>query len=245
MIRYSTCRACSGLLWVAAEGQTTHAFCDAPTYPPAPSMLAAALWYASLGWPVFPLLAEGEIVPSTGEPATGKQPATRHGFKDATVDLTVITHWWTTAPNRNIGLPTGVRFDVIDIDVPEGLPILERLSAERDRKVHGWVDTPSGGVHLYTRPTGGPNRAHPGMDYRGSGGYVVAPPSCVAAGAWRWRDRPSPLVTGTDGVEPLFAKFAAQVEWITRNTPTDEQLARFDALRAELTAFEDQGLVNA
>lgn len=247
MIRYSTCRTCGNLLWIEEEGQDTHQFCESFPPPAAPSMLTAALWYANLGWPVFPLLMEGEIVPSTGEPSTGKQPATRHGFKDATCDLAVVTQWWAAAPNRNIGLPTGVRFDVIDIDVPEGLTFFERLSAERDRAVHGWVDTPSGGVHLYVTPTGAPNRGRfqPGVDYRGKGGYVVAPPSAVAAGAWRWRDRPSPLVAGTDGIEPLFAKFAAQVEWITRNEPTADQLTKFDALRHQLVHFEDQRLTSA
>jgi hypothetical protein len=249
VIRYSTCRTCGNLLWIEAESQDVHRFCNPQPPPAAPSMLTAALWYASIGWPVFPLLTEGEIVPSTGEPSTGKQPATTHGFKDATTDLAAVTQWWATAPNRNIGLPTGVRFDVIDIDVPEGLPTLERLSAERDRAVHGWVDTPSGGVHLYITPTGAPNRGKrrfwPGVDFRGAGGYVVAPPSMTSTGTWRWRDRPSPLVVGTDGVEPLFTKFAAQVEWITRNEPTADQLTKFDALRHQLGHFEDQGLMSA
>lgn len=197
MIRYSTCRACGGLVQITEDDQDVHPLCAPQARRETPEMLTAALWYAGLGWPVFPLLAEGEIVPSTGEPSTGKQPATRHGFKDATTDPAVVTRWWTDAPYRNIGLATGVRFDVIDIDVPEGLSTLERLSAERDRAVHGWVDTPSGGTHLYVRPTGVPNKGHfrPGVDYRGMGGYVVAPPSLVSIGEWRWRDLPSPVIT--------------------------------------------------
>lgn len=197
MIRYSTCRDCGGLVQLTETDQDVHPMCAPQAPPPTPTMLTAALWYAGIGWPVFPLLAEGEIVPSTGEPSNGKHPATRHGFKDASTDPAVITQWWTYAPNRNVGLATGVRFDVIDIDVPDGFATLERLS-ETDRAVHGWVDTPSGGIHLYITPTGIPNKARwlPGTDYRGKGGYVVAPPSRVAAGAWQWRHRPSPLVTG-------------------------------------------------
>jgi hypothetical protein len=197
MIRYSTCRDCGGLVQITEDDQDVHPLCTPQAPPPTPTMLTAALWYAGIGWPVFPLLAEGEIVPSTGEPSTGKQPATRHGFKDATCDPAVITQWWTYAPNRNIGLATGVRFDVIDIDVPDGLATLERLS-ETDRAVHGWVHTPSGGVHLYITPTGEPNagRWMPGTDYRGAGGYVVAPPSRVTAGSWHWKHRPSPVITG-------------------------------------------------
>jgi hypothetical protein len=41
------------------------------------------------------------------------------------------------------------------------------------------VYTPRGGRHLYVAPSGDGNAANfrPGLDYRGAGGYVVAPPS--------------------------------------------------------------------
>jgi hypothetical protein len=39
----------------------------------------AALQYAAHGWPVFPV--------------RGKEPRTRHGFKDATVDAGQIRAW--------------------------------------------------------------------------------------------------------------------------------------------------------
>lgn len=196
MIRYSTCRACGDMVQVTDDGQDVHPLCDPVAAKPPPTMMAAACWYAGMGWPVFPLLNEGEIVPSTGEPSTGKQPATRHGFKDATCDLVQVVDWWTQTPNRNIGLATGVRFDVIDID-PLGLPVLEQFRQRSDRAVHGWVDTPRGGAHLYVLPTGRRNSATPqGVDWRGEGGYVVAPPSAVAKGGWRWHDLPSPVITG-------------------------------------------------
>jgi hypothetical protein len=185
VILYGTCRDCGNLMEITHDTQHVHPFC-APMGPPSspPSKLDAALWYVSLGWPVFPLLPGG------------KRPATRNGFKDATTDAGEITRWWSEEPNRNIGLPTGVRFDVIDIDVPEGLDTLRELS-KRDTFVHGWVDTASGGTHLYIKPTGEPNSARweSGVDYRGQGGYVVAPPS-VAKGTWRWKHLPSPVITG-------------------------------------------------
>jgi Bifunctional DNA primase/polymerase, N-terminal len=183
---------------ITRDSQHVHPMCD-PVGPPEsePSLMESALWYAGLGWPVFPILAEGEVNPKTGEIATGKQPATRRGYKDATTDVDQITRWWSQAPNRNIGLPTGVRFDVIDIDVPDGLATLEQLRGV-DRAVHGWVNTASGGVHLYIMPTGKPNKSRwlPGTDYRGVGGYAVAPPSKVGSGSWRWKHLPSPVVTG-------------------------------------------------
>jgi hypothetical protein len=48
--------------------------------------------------------------------------------------------------------------------------------------------TPNG-VHLYFLPTGLGNRARfrPGLDWRGAGGYVIAPPSVGVDGTvYRW-----------------------------------------------------------
>ena len=146
--------------------------------------LNAALWYAGLGWPVFPLQTQG------------KTPATRNGFKDATIDIDQIKTWWTDNPTHNIGLPTGLNFDVIDIDGPEGiramywgdhaphdtLTVIGKVSTSRD-----------GGQHIYVPPTGRGNAASilPSIDYRGKGGYVVAPPSTGANGRrYTWLQPP-------------------------------------------------------
>lgn len=56
------------------------------------------------------------------------------------------------------------------------------------------VRTGSGGWHFWFSPTGFGNRVRllPGLDWRGSGGYVVAPPSRHATGAdYRWVHRPT------------------------------------------------------
>jgi hypothetical protein len=69
-------------------------------------MLEAALAYARHGIPVFPLVPNG------------KTPLTAHGFKDATTDEAKIMEWWSTTPEANIGMPTGLvtRRSVIDED---------------------------------------------------------------------------------------------------------------------------------
>jgi hypothetical protein len=150
----------------------------------------AAAWYAQhYNWPVFPL--------RPGE----KTPATPHGFKDATTDLDRIRRFWDAAPLHNIGVPTGHLFDVIDIDLPHGPKqwgLLRNQPGARD--IHGIVRTASGGLHIYIEPTGMGNKAgiRPGIDYRGQGGYVVAPPSWLGPGAgqWKWISKPSPHITG-------------------------------------------------
>lgn len=161
-----------------------------------PRLLDAAVRYAEWGWPVFPLKPHS------------KQPATRHGFHDATTDVTRLAAWWTTHPGHNIGLPTGHAFDVIDVDPPAGarsyLELLEQEDTRTGRgdlpDCHGLAATASGGMHLYVKPTGEGNTAgiEPGIDYRGMGGYVVAPPSTLGTRgrAWSWTVKPSPALTG-------------------------------------------------
>lgn len=159
-----------------------------------PRLGAAAATYASWGWPVFPLKPHS------------KTPATRHGFKDATTDLERIRAWWTRHPTHNVGLPTGHLFDVIDVDVPAGPRTLIQLAdvtnPDTGRPLlpdaHALAATSSGGMHYYIKPQGKGNRAAmmPGIDFRGVGGYVVAPPSTLGAPgrAWSWVAPPSPEI---------------------------------------------------
>jgi len=149
-----------------------------------PRLHAAALAYASWGWPVFPLKPHA------------KTPATRNGFKDATTNRERIDAWWKQHPNSNIGLPTGIKFDVIDFDPPEGAKSFIDMTDDLPH-VHAQVCTPSGGIHLYVKSTGDGNatRIAPGVDWRGIGGYVVAPPSLLGEGrSWSWTHQPSPAI---------------------------------------------------
>ncbi len=138
------------------------------------ALARAAHWYASNGVAVF------LIQPRDKKPFAGSR-----GFKDATTDLTVVASWWQRSPDANVGLPTGLRFDVIDVDGPDGYQSLATLKeASALPPLLGTVYTPRGGRHLYVAPTGRGNSAGlaPGIDYRGLGGYVVAPPSVGATG---------------------------------------------------------------
>ena len=46
-----------------------------------------------------------------------KRPFTAHGFKDASTDPDVIRRWWTRWPSALIGVPTGIKFCVVDVDL--------------------------------------------------------------------------------------------------------------------------------
>jgi bifunctional DNA primase/polymerase-like protein len=177
----------------------------------------AALGYASRGIPVLPLhyplphpgglqllggdrRLTGRAVkagcscrdPGCGQP--GKHPLgslVPHGVKDATCNRARILAWWTRHPQANIGLATGHRFDVLDVDGPAGARAIRILAAEHGLESSGpLVRTGGGGWHFYLAPTGLGN-VHPTglahVDWRGRGGYVVAPPSGHASGhPYRW-----------------------------------------------------------
>lgn len=149
------------------------------------ALLGAALWYASNGVAVFPCQAGG------------KAPATRNGFKDASTDPAQIREWWATNRHYNIGLPTGHSFDVFDIDGPQGMVALgDYMDTGQFPARIGLALTPRG-RHYYVPPNLEARNATgllPGVDYRGLGGYVIAPPSRTEAGNYTWIE---PLTIGT------------------------------------------------
>ncbi|TAM71618.1 MAG: DNA primase [Microbacteriaceae bacterium] len=138
----------------------------------------AARLFAQVGVPVFP------CVPG------GKRPLTGHGFHDASADVRRVASWWRRWPGANIGIPTGPTsgVDVVDVDVhPTGSGYAALRRARVAGLVSGWaalVRTPSGGLHVYfpadpARPQPSWQAAGAQMDFRGAGGYIIAPPSTV------------------------------------------------------------------
>ncbi|GIF19110.1 hypothetical protein BJ973_006156 [Actinoplanes tereljensis] len=159
--------------------------------------LTAALAYARHGIPVLPVHTPD---PSGGCSCDrgvrcdrpGKHPRLRHGLTDASTDPRQIELWWARWPAANLGLRTGIAMDVADIDSAEGWHGLIHLLGG-SLPAGPRVRTGGGGWHLWFRPTGFGNRVHllPGLDWRGAGGYVVAPPSRHAGGGdYRWVRRP-------------------------------------------------------
>jgi hypothetical protein len=129
------------------------------------------------GQPVFPCRSTGE---------TAKAPLTKNGLKDATLDLGQVQRWWKARGDSAIGIPTGIIWDVLDVDVKRSqdgrvhLPYLHHLGLLNGCK--RVVRTPSGGWHLYFKTAPGlTNKASAqlGLDVRSKGGYVLAPPSYI------------------------------------------------------------------
>lgn len=156
------------------------------------SMKEQALYYSRLGLAVFPV--------KLGT----KAPLTKHGFKDASKDTGQIEEWWTRWPSANIGIATGAASGglvVIDLDVKKEKGIDGRVTLREWEAEHGklpdntWVAiTGSGGYHyFYHSDTQVKTSAglYEGIDIRGEGGYVVAPPSIHENGRlYEWEQAP-------------------------------------------------------
>lgn len=140
--------------------------------------LSKALELAESGHPVFPCRTEGELA---------KKPYTDHGFQDSSTDPEEIREWWSRWPDAAIGYPTGIKYDVLDIDIKEsnGVSALNFLKSFGLLSGHvKSVKTPSKGIHLYfpadiDRPLSNKQVASAGIDVRGLGGYVIIPPSVI------------------------------------------------------------------
>lgn len=150
---------------------------------------AAALRYAALGYAVIPLVRGGkrphQMLGNVG------------GVHLASKDPTQIAEWWSLDMAANIGVATGKKDShlvVIDLDVKGGVngkSSFARYLRENSLPFPGdvpYVETPSGGRHLWLRPATGPRYGNetdpsdrigilPGVDVRGKGGLIVAPPS--------------------------------------------------------------------
>ena len=161
-------------------------------------MLNEALAYAKRGWRVLPLHTIKSGTCTCGRAkcqSPGKHPRARRGVLDSTVDAKQIKAWWKRWPHANVGIATGKGSGlvVLDVDAEGGEDSLHTLELEHEPL----PDTPEshtggGGRHLlFEHPDDGlvPNKVgiERGLDVRGDGGYIVAPPSSHQSGhAYAW-----------------------------------------------------------
>jgi Bifunctional DNA primase/polymerase, N-terminal len=151
--------------------------------------LKAALALASRGLSVFPITPHKKFPPLVAWKSM------------ATTDQNIITDWWTQWSDCNIGVATGKKSGVwvFDVDMKKGkngeaeLRRLEKQHGKLPATVesitpHGgrqiWFKMPDNEVKCSVEKIGG------GLDVKGDGGYVLAPPSFVSdddgAGGYIW-----------------------------------------------------------
>jgi hypothetical protein len=156
------------------------------------SALKYALEYAQRGWPVLPLHTpdeRGRCSCRKGDcKSVGKHPRTMNGLKDATTDEATISRWWGMWPDANIGIRTGAESGIVVLDVDprnsgnKSLAALELNNGELPETLAS--NTGGDGRHiLFVRPDAELSKsAGEGLDIKGEGGYIVAPPSLHASG---------------------------------------------------------------
>ncbi len=136
-----------------------------------------------LGKAVFPLSPNSKL------PLIAKKDGGR-GVHDATTDREQIEAWWTRCPTANVGMATGPVSGcwVLDVD-PNTSEDGAKWLADKEAEFGPLPATPEsrtlkGGRHLLFRwndafPVGNRVGFVKGLDARGDGGYIVAPPSAV------------------------------------------------------------------
>lgn len=182
----------------------------------------AALAYALVGRPVFPL-----------KPGA-KEPLTPNGFKDATTDVATIRAWWDRWPNANVGgtlIGDEVVLDFDDETALAGLDLPPTMTAITARGLHMWYR--ARGVSK-AKLTARVDRLVAGK------GYVVFPPSIHPGGAvYRWSedspDELAPLPAWAMG-EPSRQRGA------TEDVPTWSEGGRNDGLTRLVGAMRRAGL---
>lgn len=107
--------------------------------------------------------------------------------------LEEIKAWWEQWPHAMIGIVTGRLSDVcaIDVDTDEGKEAIQEYIP--DSLLMPTVQTPGGGQHMYFKPPencpSNNSKLIIGCDFRGEGGYIIAPPSVNDADkVYSWLD---------------------------------------------------------
>ena len=179
-------------------------------------MLGTALALARKNIAVFPCRARD------------KRPATERGLKDATTDKDVIRRWWGERSDYNLAIATGSvsQVFVVDIDGLDAELELRKLEAAHGALPPTVEVITARGRHCYFKMPDAPLRNSagkiaPGVDVRGDGGYVLAPPSVHPSGrAYAWSvDSASAFAEAPDW---LLARIADRTNGNGEATPPAE-----------------------
>ena len=157
----------------------------------------AARDYMARGWAVFPV--------------KGKIPCTSNGVLDASTEERLAAIWFERFPDRGVALATGKPSGVwvVDLDGPDAVELFKKLRAEAGDDSRAMTSITNRGYHLfYEMPNDGTDirnsagKIGPGIDVRGTGGYVVLPPSPHPDGpAYRWAKGRGPKDYPPESVE--------------------------------------------
>lgn len=147
--------------------------------------LDAALSYLARGWAVLPMSRKS------------KKPIIKwKEFQTRRPTEAEVRGWWQAFPRANVGIITGAisGIAVLDEDGEEDDPEAGARSIAEQGGVPDTLRsrTRKGFHHLFLHPGGDVRnfvRDFPGLDFRGDGGYIIAPPSVHETGhVYAWED---------------------------------------------------------
>lgn len=174
------------------------------------AVLLSALAYARRGWSVIPL-----------RPREKRPLISWVRYQHVRADQTRITRWYSRWPGANVGIVTGAvsSLVVLDVDMVHG----GERSLGQIENTHGVLPhtveaiTGGGGRHLYFARPG--QTVHnqvglaPGLDLRGDGGFVVAPPSIhPSSQCYAWAPGHAPDETPLAPMPPWLVHLVTEVE---------------------------------
>jgi len=177
-------------------------------------MLSDALRYLKLGYSIIPVLSARK----GGAPFSWKEYQSRLPTEDE------LRAWWKRWPDHGIAIICGKVSGICVIDLDRHGESDGVLAA---RTVHGWepegpvVATGGGGLHAYCRHPGFPVKnltgeasILPGIELKGDGGFVYAPPSLHPSGRrYKWL------------VAPWDEELPPLPEWILKACRRSEDVA--------------------
>ena len=186
--------------------------------------------YVRSGFPCIPLCwpVNGECGCGKGheDKNIGKAPLTRNGLTDAATTVEQAKAYWTKWPDANIGVVIPDGYFVLDIDIAhngyESLQRLQEVSGLLPKTLQ--ITTGTGGAHFWYK-TDVPIRntvklaGYEGLDIRGKGGYVVAPPSEHRCGGIYYK---SNVWDGPITEAPQFLIDLCTAKPIVNNIPSPE-----------------------
>jgi hypothetical protein len=173
------------------------------------TMLEAALEYRfKYNWSVIPLAPRSKVPPKDFQ-------VIQYRERLATEDE--IRQWWKEDPNYNIGIVTGKLSNLFVIDIDKYKPEYSEETVMRyiPDSIQTAIDkSPRGGEHLYFQyPKDCDPTIHsdtlPAVDYRGEGGYILAPPSKFQGLSSSWVINPSEI--SLPAPPPLFISLLSSI----------------------------------